>query len=294
MKFRKTYIEITNVCNLSCEFCPKTSRQPSFMDIDLFRRILSQLRGISKGLYFHVLGEPLLHPSVGEFLDECSSSGFSVAIITNGTLLADNGSTLINKPALRQVSVSLQSLSKQMKEQGLRDYLLAVKAFADESAKNSKAIIQLRLWNKGAIDPDFRIFLLNLIQIVFEVPFSIDDRLKSLRAFPLAGNLCIDSALPFTWPNQSHLEIGAKGTCYGLRNQCAILVDGTVTACCLDSHGSIDLGNINERPFSEIVSGPRAIAVRKGFEKGELVEELCRKCSYRVRFSPQAIVQTLP
>ncbi|MBC7766327.1 MAG: radical SAM protein, partial [Hyphomonadaceae bacterium] len=61
-KFNKTYIEITNICNLSCAFCPKTLRKAEFMDIALFEHILKQIEGSVRHLYFHVMGEPLLHP----------------------------------------------------------------------------------------------------------------------------------------------------------------------------------------------------------------------------------------
>jgi radical SAM protein with 4Fe4S-binding SPASM domain len=294
MKFRKTYIEITNICNLSCPFCPKTTREPRFMEKELFREILYQLRGLSKRLYFHVVGEPLLHPAVGEFIDECSLLGYTVVLVTNGTMLARTAAGLLSKPALRQVSVSLQSCGKNWDEKELREYFHAIKSFVARAAYSSGPIVQLRLWNKGAVDPDFRSLLLRLIKEIFELSLFPEHRLKNHRAIVLSKNLCIDSAAPFEWPSLEKKNIGDKGTCYGLRKQFAILVDGTITPCCLDNNGSVNLGNIRELRLSEILSSPRANAIRKGFEKGEVVEELCRKCSYRTRFSPTANAQTLP
>lgn len=89
----------------------------------------------------------------------------------------------------------------------------------------------------------------------------------------------------FQWPDLKEAEDEGKGFCHALRNQAAILVDGTVVPCCLDGEGVINLGNINQTPFSEIVEGERANNLYNGFSRREVVEELCRKCGYRQRFS---------
>jgi len=62
------------------------------------------------------------------------------------------------------------------------------------------------------------------------------------------------------------------------------LVDGTVVPCCLDGEGVINLGNIHEISFTEIVDTKRAMDISDGFTRKEAVEELCRKCGYRERF----------
>ena len=87
MLFKKVYIEITNVCNLSCSFCPGTTRPPTYMDTDTFGLILSQLSEKTNSLYFHIMGEPLLHPKLGILLDMAHEAGFSVNITTNGTMI---------------------------------------------------------------------------------------------------------------------------------------------------------------------------------------------------------------
>ena len=39
--FKKIYIEITNICNLKCKFCPETSRKKEFMDIKKFEEVIT-------------------------------------------------------------------------------------------------------------------------------------------------------------------------------------------------------------------------------------------------------------
>ena len=57
---RKAYLEITNVCNLRCAFCPGTKRTPRFLTAEEFALLAGKLRGHTEYLYFHLMGEPLL------------------------------------------------------------------------------------------------------------------------------------------------------------------------------------------------------------------------------------------
>jgi radical SAM protein with 4Fe4S-binding SPASM domain len=100
----------------------------------------------------------------------------------------------------------------------------------------------------------------------------------------LAQNVYLSQALCFGWPNIGNKDISARGFCLGLREQVAILVDGTVVPCCLDSEGIIDLGNIKKSSFDEIITAERATNIYNGFSGRKIVELLCRKCGYRKRF----------
>ena len=74
MRFSKVYVEISNLCNLSCAFCPGTKRKKRAMSEAEFASLLPKLRPYTDYLYFHLMGEPLLHPKLGSFLkrdDEC-------------------------------------------------------------------------------------------------------------------------------------------------------------------------------------------------------------------------------
>jgi radical SAM protein with 4Fe4S-binding SPASM domain len=69
-----------------------------------------------------------------------------------------------------------------------------------------------------------------------------------------------------------------------LRDQIAVLSNGTVVPCCLDSEGDIALGNLYEQTLGEILESHRTIAMQEGFRKRKATEELCRKCGYARRF----------
>ena len=98
-RFRKVYLEISNVCNLSCSFCPGTKRKPHIMNEAEFAAIAEKLRPYTDFLYFHLMGEPLCHPELPRFLEIAGGLGFKVILTTNGTLLSKHQNILINAPA---------------------------------------------------------------------------------------------------------------------------------------------------------------------------------------------------
>ena len=108
-RFKKVYLEITNVCNRDCAFCPKTKRTPGFLAEADFVCLLDKLRPWTDFLYFHLMGEPLLHPALGRFLALAGARGFRVILTTNGTLLPQAAGTLLASPALHKLNVSLHS-----------------------------------------------------------------------------------------------------------------------------------------------------------------------------------------
>lgn len=145
-KYKKFYVEITNVCNLSCDFCPKTKRAAEFMKIETFNNILEQIKPFSDYIYFHVKGEPLLHPEIDKFLDLSYQKGFMVNITTNGTLIKESTEKILKKPALRQVNFSLHSFDGNDSSESKDDYINNIFSFVDKATK-TKVITALRLWN---------------------------------------------------------------------------------------------------------------------------------------------------
>ena len=86
-RFKKIYIEITNICNLKCSFCPETNREKKYMEIESFENILKKVKPYTNLIALHIKGEPLLHPNLNEILKICEKEKIKVNITTNGTLL---------------------------------------------------------------------------------------------------------------------------------------------------------------------------------------------------------------
>jgi radical SAM protein with 4Fe4S-binding SPASM domain len=290
-KFRKIYIEITNVCNLACSFCPPTRRKPEYMKIETFNKILNEIKPFTSLIYFHVKGEPLLHPEIGSFLDLSFDKGFKVNLTTNGTLINEAKNRLLGKPAVRQINFSLHSLEGNSGLLQSESYLNNIFAFIKEATSGTDIIISLRLWNleRDNIknkEKQRNAPILAMIKKEFNLPYRIEERVVPDGGVKIAERVYLNQDQQFRWPQLKEImdEDDRKGFCHGLRNQVAILVDGTVVPCCLDGEGVINLGNINETPFFEIIESERAERIYQGFSRRQIVEKLCRKCDYRKRF----------
>ncbi|NLL05575.1 MAG: radical SAM protein [Clostridiaceae bacterium] len=288
-KFKKIYIEITNVCNLACSFCPKTMRAPEFMKIDTFSNVLEQIKPYTDYIFFHVKGEPLLHPDLDKFLDLSFDKGFKVNITSNGTLINRVKDKILLKPALRQVNFSLHSFGGNDGGNNEFDYINNILLFTREAREKSEVIISLRLWNLERdnavnIETKRNRDVLEIIEKEFNLNYKIQEQVTPQRGIKIAEKVYLNQDYEFTWPDLKEEEDNGVGFCYGLRDQVAILVDGTVVPCCLDGEGIINLGNIKTVDFSKIIESDRAKNIFDGFSRRIAVEELCRKCGYRKKF----------
>ncbi|MBR6709667.1 MAG: radical SAM protein, partial [Clostridia bacterium] len=148
---KKAFLEITNVCNLRCSFCPGTARAPRYLTVPEFTVAADRLRGFADYLYFHLMGEPLLHPDLGTFLALAGERGFRVILTTNGTLLARRAEVLLSAPALHKVSISLHCYEVNEMGFSMADYLAQCFSFC-RAAADAGIIAVVRLWNRGGAD----------------------------------------------------------------------------------------------------------------------------------------------
>lgn len=276
---KRAYVEITNICNLRCEFCPGTKRTPREMSEAEFRTIAEKLRSAVKYLYFHVMGEPLLHRELETFLDIAGDLGFRVCLTTNGTLLGKRGKSLLSHPSLHKVSISLHSMEGNGIAD-LRNYLEDVWEFSTIAAENG-VIAALRLWNIGGADEKNGEILAFLEEKLGADPLTMPQPRDG--NWKLREKIYLEQAERFEWPDLTAKEADVR-FCLGLRQQIAVLCDGTVVPCCLDHEGDIPLGNLLTQELNDILNFPRAKALFDGFSNGKPSEELCRRCGYATRF----------
>lgn len=267
----RCYLEITNVCNLDCVFCPKTDRAKHTLTLEAFDVLTSRLKGEVRFLYFHLMGEPFLHPQLPQFVRMAREKGFTPVLTTNGTLLSRRTDLLEELP--HKVQISLHSHEGNGKAD-LREYIGEVMTFAMEAARRG-CIIVLRLWNEGGHNSQNQT-ILNLIAEHQPRPWT-----ERHDGWKLADNLFLENDNVFEWPDLQHKVYDEEEVfCYALRNQIGVLVDGTVVPCCLDHNGDMPLGNLYKQSLEQILASPRARALYEGFTRHAAVEPLCQRCGY--------------
>lgn len=275
---KKAYLEITNSCNLSCSFCHGTKRETRFMSVPEFHHAAKKLRTFADFLYFHLMGEPLLHPSIGEFFDIAGELGFRVIITTNGTLLAKRGDVLLSADSLYKVSISLHAYEANEMGISLDDYLTDCFDFCKKAAERGKIAV-MRLWNRGGKDR-MNEYILSRMKEHFP-----DEWRECYSGERLCDRVFLEWGEKFDWPDVEGEYVGEDHGCYGLRDQIGVLCDGTVVPCCLDADGACALGNIFESTLSDILESDRAVRLKMSLQNRRVTEELCRRCGYAgVRF----------
>ena len=278
--FKRAYVEITNICNLRCAFCPGTKRPERFMPPEEFRILARRLRPHTGFLYLHVMGEPLLHPQLGELLEIGAAEGFRLCLTTNGTLLEQRHDLLLSAPVLHKLSVSLHSMEGN-NAGALGGYLDGVWESV-QALSQAGIICALRLWNIGGQETRNGEILAFLGDRLGTHPLDLPQLRRG--SWKLGQRLYLEQAEKFDWPELEGPE-RAAGFCLGLRDQVAVLVDGTVTPCCLDHEGDIPLGNLLAEELDGILASPRARAICDGFSQRRPSEALCRRCGFAERFN---------
>ena len=288
-KFKKVYIEITNVCNLSCSFCPGTTRKNRFMSLAEFEIVLKNISHLTDYLYFHIMGELLLHPELEGLLEIAEKYNKKVIITTNGTLISNKQAILLKSKAIYKVVFSLHSFEANNSTISLNNYLENILNFCKKASIETDIITALRLWNydndnlKGENKQNDKI--IDIINKAFAVEnFKLQDILSS-RGFKLCERVYLQTAKKFEWPDINKNEITNKVFCYGLRDHFGIQADGTVVPCCLDNNGEIPLGNCFNENIDDILNCERAKNIYNGFSNRTACEDLCKRCDFVTKFS---------
>lgn len=262
MRFKKVYIEITNGCNLNCSFCIGNKRSVKFLSFSDFIIILDKIKPYTNYLYFHILGEPLLHRNIVDFIDYASSVGFNINITTNGYLI----NKLKGVKNIRQLNISLHSYDSKYGI-SLDKYLNNIFNVIDSL---SDSYISLRFWGRG--NDEILNYVIRHFNVI-DIPSNFDK-------FKLSDKVYLSKFHEFIWPDLNNNYYNDNGKCYGLIHHIGILSDGSIVPCCLDSSASICLGNIFEDNIDDILKSSRVNNMIKGFNNGNKVEEFCKHCSF--------------
>jgi len=275
----KVYIELTSKCGLSCDFCPSATRLLSTMELELFTKINAEVKAFTKDIAYHVVGDPLLVENIREYLDISHEAGLNVHITTAGYYLKPWHIEALNHPCIKQINFSLNSYRGNKLPISLEKYIENIAAFTlGFRALNSKSFINYRLWNKEE-DNSQEEYNTEVRKLMAEkLGVELQDTLR------LMNKVLFNFDSLFEWPSLDAPYVGDKGTCHGLSGQMAILSTGELVPCCFDYEAIINLGSLKSENLASLLEKPRAKNMIQGFKKGEIVEELCKHCSYRTKF----------
>lgn len=286
--FERIYIEISNICNLQCSFCPEVVREKKVITVENFRYYATQAKPLAKQVCLHLMGEPLGHAQFSEIVKICDELELKIFLTTNGTLIKRHIDTILNWKHLEQINFSVHSYFANPARQTLEQYLNPILDFCEQSLIHKNPYyINLRLWNLASanaqLDQNLQVY--DLVEKRFGVRLNENVDVRVQKSKKVKDKLYLHFDTEFEWPTLNREVLSTKGTCYGLRKQLAIHANGDVVPCCLDKEALLKLGSVaNGMKLTDIMKSDRAQKIKTGFERGELLEELCQKCQYVERF----------
>ena len=260
------------------------------MSTELFERCIAEAATVAENVYFHVLGEPTLHPGFGHFLKRLEQTPLKLNLTTNGTTIARVSERILKSPAVRQVNFSTHAYAELPQDNAMRHLQDVLDFCKMANVVRPDLYINLRLWNVGdEASEAWNRTMLAKINEAFGTQLAPGNFCSRHKSFPVVGRIYLHQDSRFEWPilderRKTRDERNATGTCRALDTHVAILHDGRIVACCLDYSGQITLGNIADLSLAEILETPLARNLREGFEKHELRHPLCQSCSFCKRF----------
>ena len=288
MKFYRIYIELTNVCGLSCSFCPTKALPSKEMDLDFFESIVKQAKVYTNEIACHVVGDPLTQSNLHDYLDVLHKHGLKAMLTTSGYFLKKHTYETLFHPCVKQINISLNSFNKNDTSLTFEQYIKPLLSLCEAKLERKEDLfINLRVWNLDEMmsERTFNDTLFETLSSTFDTELNLqniyEERPKSIR---LASKILVHFDNYFEWPSLNN-KIYGDGTCQGLQSHIAVLASGKVVPCCLDCDGIIELGDLHEEPLEQILTSKRAVKMLEGFKEGKAIEELCQKCSYKDRFN---------
>ena len=257
---KKVYIEITNSCNLKCDFCIQNNNDTRFIEEENFKLILKKLKGYTNYLYFHILGEPLLHPNIKKYIKLAKENNFMINITTNGYLIK----RIKDINEIRQLNISLHSYDEKY-EIPLEQYMNDIFDVVDNL---ENTYISYRIWVNNKYNEE----IINILNNHYNTNIKEKKKIKN--------NIFFSEFHEFIWPDLDNNYYNNKGKCYALKDHIGILSNGNIVPCCLDTKGIITLGNIYKDDLKKILNSTRVNRMINNFKNNKKCEELCKHCNF--------------
>ena len=276
-RFKHIYFELTNICSRRCSFCPEVRRAKMYVAKEDAFKYLNEIKDFSESVYWHIQGEPLLHPDFQEITAFAASLGLGLKLTTNATHLYKHAKYLLNG-SFQQINFSIQSLNEVSEDDRLKTMTEIADFTMNALEKCPETYINFRYWQNSPPNVDF-------FADKFKIPSARWIPQQNQKSVNITGRLYCTFDREFIWPADSPERSGGRhGTCRGLLDHCGILCDGRVVPCCLDADGDLTLGDLHEKTLSEILNSPLCNKISGNFRNNIRIMPICRNCNFAERF----------
>jgi len=285
-------IELTALCNFSCQFCARSKhlREVGQIDRGFFEELLVDLlrAGVDElGLFY--LGESFLVPWLPDAIRYAKDLGFPYVFLTT------NGSLSTPDKVEACMEAGLDSLKFSLNYSDPEHFAEITKK---PEAKYSEIVSNLKdAWRvRGEGNYSCGLYASYIMfegerqrqkmkRIVEEIePYT--DEVYALPLYSQAAHIKSGNGTRwvFTGGNPGRYDrMRAPIPCWALFTEGHVTWDGRLSACCFDHDGRFDMGDLKKKAFMDAWHSPRFRELRAAHLRREVGRTVCGRCvSYEV------------
>ncbi|MBF0382158.1 MAG: SPASM domain-containing protein [Magnetococcales bacterium] len=274
------WLEPTNNCNLKCVMCPTgmdmLEVDKGFMDFDLYKKIIDEIKHYSSAVTLAVSGESLYHPKFFAMARYAADSGIKPLLNTNATMLTKDKAEMLLESGVTFISFAFDGFKKSQYEKA------RVGASFEKTLNNILYFLEL----KKAQGKSLPYTVLSILMLGLEECSEVEKREFLDRFDGLIDEVRVREVSTWgsSFKNSDSFSFRQNSLyyppCSRLWSTGVISWDGTVLPCIYDSNHQLAMGNVKEQSFADIWNGEAMIKLRNSMLDGTYLQysPLCENC----------------
>lgn len=281
-------LELTNICNHKCVFCPHhiKKRKPKFMDSKLALRLLKEAYDLGvRRVALFMNGEPFLVKELPMYVKYCKELGFEyVFITTNAAIATKEQIAEVMMAGIDSIKFSINAGTREsyIKIHGCDDYDKAMDLLKFASDFRKKNNIKCKLLSGFVVTdltkPEMKLQYDKVISMVDDFLFFKPDNFGGYMVEEYNNYFTgeLQTELPYyDYPNKII-------PCSLLFNSVNITSEGYLTLCCSEALNYMVTCDLNTMSLKDAWESPKMIDIRKRHIENKLKNTQCYKCMNNV------------
>jgi hypothetical protein len=268
-------IELTNVCDLACEFCETLvmKRKPGMMSLETFQRIVDECEEIGvRSVKLNLWGESLLNKQLCQMVDYAKkNTKLILQFNTNANRLTPDISRKLVKSGLNRITISIDGITKETYEK------LRVKGSFEDVYRNVDDLLRIKK-ELGSSAPHVTVQIIKTTENASEIEPFVEfwrDKVDEVSVTNI-GITVTESVLRFSLREKNQK---IRKPCEQPWQRLSILWDGTVTVCCSDFEGALSIGSLTDSSLTDLWHGPEMTTLRKRHVEKDFEGLICKTCT---------------
>ncbi len=277
-------IEVTNICNHACVFCPhsKQKRKMGIMDDKLLRRLIKEgAEQNIKKLALFMNGEPFVVPNIAEYIRYAKMLGYEyVFITTNGALASPQRIIEVIDAGIDSIKFSINAGSKEtyLKVHGKDNYDEAMSAlkfaynYRNQFKKKCKILVGYVVTDitRGEMESQYEAVKNYCDDLLFFKPDNFGGYM--VEEYSNFYSQEVNTELP--WYDFS----SKRAPCTLVNNSINITYEGFLALCCSETLNYLVVEDLNKMSLKSAWYSPRMIEIRKRHYNNDLCGTQCYIC----------------